>query len=221
MKSGKDPDGSARSIADQITIVNATHADLSSRRSRLIEAIETGQDAPASVLDRINVIEAEIEQLDIQLKKLQLNLIGTQGIDQLTAEAVEVVQGLLNDLKTKTGDQLYLLRASLNEHLRHLLLRIEIFPGGTVSSAKEAREARKDLASTGRYSKSQVDEHIASTFSTTPDKNRHFLFLANRSGERQILRPDDEFPDFHNALIETPELVAEWVAKRKARITQS
>lgn len=225
IKTGKDRVESTQGLRDEVILQEAKLREITSRQNYLTDSLEKAQTSsamtPDVVLKRIVKNEQEIEAIQKALSDLKLKIKAADGYAHVTAESVEAVKQLSLELQNKSGEELYLLRARLNEHLRHLLSNIRLFPGGIFHTKEEAESIRKDLIENRGYTAEDVDKELQNIAPTKGMKEGRFLLLRRRAGTFQeaiqMLRPHEEIPDVFAAMQETPALVKQWVSNRKDR----
>lgn len=212
-----DQTKTVRSLRDKMIIVRANRDSVMLRRGNLIDALATAKVPPESVMDQIVKYEVEIKELDNELIALETELQSATNLESITKNALEDINVLLEQLRSKVGDELFLLRARINENLRRVVRELFLFPGGTIHTADEIEEIRKELQASGRYSDEDIDAYAREMLPTQPRKHDKYFVLKNRDHVVQMLKPDHEFPDIMDTLINNPELLRDWAGREKAK----
>lgn len=219
INSGKNRAESIQGLRDEVVLQEAKLREVTSRQNYLVDSLEKAQESlamtPDVVLKRIAKYEQEIEAIQKVLKDLKLRIKAADAYANVSVASVEAVKELSLDLQNKNGEELYLLRARLNEHLKHLLSQIRLFPGGVFYTKKEADDLRTDLMGTGKYTEEEIDKELQLIAPTKGQKEGRFLVLRRRAGAIQILRPHEKIPDILTAMEETPWLGRQWVSDIK------
>ncbi|MBN3851172.1 recombinase family protein [Paraburkholderia sp. Ac-20342] len=185
------------------------------RRDRLISSIETVAEPPMGIIERITQYDQEILICQDKILKIEGEILPSQNQAALADAAIDGLDSLMSMMASAEGDDLYLLRARLNEHFRQLVQRITLFPGGTFTSQKEIEKIKRELLKGGQYTEDQVNEQLALSSSTEPRRENRTLVISNRSGQPQVVRPENVFPDFMTAMHERPAHVSRWASKQK------
>ena len=96
----------------------------------------------------------------------------------------------------ETGDsqERYLLRSSINEHLRRAIDSVKLFPGGLINSAEQVAKIRAQLISDGGHGEEEIEEHMKKHEPVGPVKANRFLTLEVKDRTLQVLRPDSDNP---------------------------
>jgi DNA invertase Pin-like site-specific DNA recombinase len=191
------------SLEERLQSVQAAIHDATVRLERLMEALELG-DAPAVVLNRIRELEHELEILASSKAELENELTAARLAGTHRSDEIESVRALIKKLKEIDGDTLFIVRARLAEHIRHLIEVVRVFPAGELTTLEDLQALRADLIESG-YSVERVDAFIGERFRTEPkrtgrgirgryvtrkDTGRHFTIKARNGGFRVV------YPDF-------------------------
>jgi DNA invertase Pin-like site-specific DNA recombinase len=161
---------------------------------RLINAIEGEEVPPKTILSRISSLENSLEtekraMLTNERKAIALEVYA-RNIDSQSNGMLE----LMESMRTETGEELFKIRARINEQLRRVVSEIILFPGGTPESLGEIEEKRKDLIASG-YSEADVDAQLQISTYSNFDRERRMLVIRNKAGFSQPLIPGNEIPD--------------------------
>ncbi|MGT0191454.1 hypothetical protein ACVHYJ_05280 [Burkholderia pyrrocinia] len=112
------------------------------------------------------------------------------------------IDGLLQRIRELEGDELYDMRARLSQHIKRLIVRIAMYPGGYIEQPFFIEKLRAHLVSRGANTNA-VDEHIASRLNLTPNVSERFFTMVSRSDAIRTIRPDIENPEMLH--LEVPE----------------
>lgn len=198
-----------RSVHDELVIERARRADFTTKRNRLVDAIADGNTKPHAILERIAESEVEIAACDGRVRELEAEVHALSTRQQLSIEALEALREVDIDLYTKEGDERFLLRAKVNEHLRRMIERLVLFPGGTIHTTEEVAHIKEELLKSGRYAPEDVEVYVKSALSLTPKKHERFFTIRNRNQVFQMLRPDVEAPQIIEVMTRNPGLWTE------------
>ena len=215
VKTTNDAGAELRSANDQLVIERAKQADLSVRRDRLVDALAGGEVQPRAVLNKIKEIEEQIDACNARLEALEARIHAVSSRQQMSDDALEALRGVVDAMRTKTGDDLFLLRAKLNEHMRRVLDRIILFPGGRIETVEEVAYIKTELTASGRYSAEDIDKFAAAELYTTPRKHERYFAIRNRQKIIQIIHTESAVPDILEVLERNPDFWGE--ALRRAR----
>jgi DNA invertase Pin-like site-specific DNA recombinase len=221
IKESADQTKTVRSIGDKIVIKQAERESLVKRKDNLIEAIENAAVQPKSVVEKIIEYEVTIEKFDTEIATLKHELTSANNLESISKNTVEVIQELLDQLKTKSGEDLLLLRARINEHLRRVVRELVLYPGGTIHTVEEVAYIKQELRESGHYSESDIDNYAQELLPTQPRKDDKYFVIKNRDRVLQMLKPDHEFPDIADTLINKPEMLNDWAKGAKENRAKS
>jgi hypothetical protein len=196
-------------VRDEIVIERAKRAELTTKRNRLVDAIADGDTQPRAVLERIAESEVKIASCDARIRELEAEVHALSTRQQLSLEALEVLREVDIDSYTKEGDERFLFRAKVNEHLRRMIERLMLFPGGTIHTTEEVAHIKDELLKSGRYAPEDVEIYVKSALSLTPKKHERFFTIRNRNHVFQMLRPDVEAPQIIEVMTRNPGLWTE------------
>lgn len=217
VRASSDQARTAQSLRDNIAITRANRDVAITRRDNLIDALAQVDAQPTSVVERILKHEAEIKELSDKLVKLEGELQSAVNLESIARSALEDINVLLDRLRSQAGDELFLLRARINENLRRVVRELVLFPGGTIHTDEEVKQIKGELQSTGRYSDSDIDAYAREMLPTQPRKHDKYFVLKNRDQVLQMLKPNHEFPDIMDTFINNPGLLHDWVKREKAK----
>lgn len=179
-------------LNSRIAVLQASRAENESRRLNILAAIEAGAkfqqfQARATQLEQEQVqFESE---LDTTKKKLE-----QQANVQIDIQSVRAsIDGLLLKMGELTGDELYNLRAMLSQHVKRLITRVVMYPGGHVEKQSSVDQLREDLINMG-YDATAADDYIEG-LNTTPNESERFFTMVSRSRAVRIIRPDIQNPE--------------------------
>lgn len=213
VKESADQTKTVRSIGDKIVIKQAERESLVKRKDNLIEAIENAAVQPKSMVERIVEYEVSIDAIDAEITSLKDELTSANNLEGISKNTLGVIQELLDQLKTKSGEDLLLLRARINENLRRVVRELVLFPGGTIHTEEEVAQIKQELRECGRYAEADIENYAQEMLPTQPRKDDKYFVIKNRDRVLQMLKPGHEFPDIADALMNYPELWKDWVKR--------
>lgn len=217
VKECADQSKTVRSITDKIVIKRAERNNLAVRKDNLIEVLEGAETQPKSVLEKIVDHEIRIGAIDAEIAAFESELASANNLEGISKNALEDIQELLKQLKSKDGEDLYLLRARINESLRRVVRELILFPGGTIHTLEEVEQIKQELCASGNYSEHKIESYAHEMLPTQPRKHDKYFVIKNKDRVLQMLKPDHEFPDIADTLINHPELVNDWANREKAK----
>ncbi|MFP3270023.1 MAG: recombinase family protein [Paraburkholderia sp.] len=161
---------------------------------RLIKAIEDEETPPKSVMSRISDLENSLEMekrlMSINEKKAMALEVYSRNIDSQSNGMPE----LMESMRAATGEELFKIRARINEQIRRVVGEIVLFPGGVPESPEEIEEKRRDLIASG-YSEADVDAQLQISTYSDFDREKRMLVIRNKAGFSQPLIPGNKIPD--------------------------
>lgn len=200
------------SLAGRLQSLESAINEGNTRLERLMDALELG-DAPAAVLKRIRELEHEVEIMKSSKIELEGELLTVQLSAKRRTDEVETVRASLEKLDGLSGDTLFMVRARISEHIRHLIEIVRLFPAGTLTSPSEVAALRAELAESG-FSAARVEAYISEHMRTEPkrtgrgvrgryvtrkDTGRYFTIKAKNGGFR-VVHPN--FDDATQVIVE-------------------
>lgn len=210
-----DQSRTVRSLTDRRTVLLAEREDLIKRKTNLVEALEQAESQPRAVIDKIVEYEARIDQLEHSISTVDSDLQSASNLESISRDTLEVIHELLDQLRSKTGDDLFLLRARINEHLRRVIRDLVLYPGGTIHTETEVVAIKQELATTGRYTKDEIGSFAEIALPTQPKKEERYFVIKNRDKVLQVLKPEHTFPDILDTLTHHPELALRWIEQER------
>lgn len=190
-------------ISEQLQSINLAIEESTKRLERLMVALELG-DTPKSIVIRIRELEHEVDILKESKEAIAGKLKTAEMSDTHRMEAVESVRDLIGKLESFSGDKLFTVRATLAEHIRHLIEVVRVFPAGLLNTPETIRHIRTELIKSGS-SEQEADAYIADSCRSEPERTgrgirgryasrknigRFFTIKAKRGGLRVV------YPDF-------------------------
>lgn len=194
------------SLTGRLQSVESAISESSTRLARLMDALELG-DAPAAVLKRIRELEHEVQIMNSSKTELEGELLKVQLSAKRRTDEVETVRATLEKLDGLSGDALFMVRARISEHIRHLIEIVRLFPAGTLTQPEDIETLRAELAESG-FSPARVEAYISEHMRTEPkrtgrgvrgryvtrkDTGRYFTIKAKNGGFR-VVHPDFDDP---------------------------
>ncbi|AYY98421.1 recombinase family protein [Burkholderia multivorans] len=180
-------------LSARIAVLESSIMDNEQKQAYILEAIESGA--------KFQQFEARMVELEQNRMKFNAELDATRQKYDLRANAkVDVtavrasIDGLLQRISELEGDELYDMRARLSQHIKRLIVRIAMYPGGYIEQPFFVEKLRAHLISRGTDVKA-ADEYIASRLKLTPNVSERFFTMISRSDAVRTIRPDLDNPE--------------------------
>ncbi|ONA10953.1 recombinase family protein [Burkholderia pseudomallei] len=180
-------------LSARIAVLESSITDNEQKQANILEAIESGA--------KFQQFEARMVELEQNRMKFNAELDETRQKYDLRANAkVDVtavrasIDELLQRLSELEGDELYDVRARLSQHIKRLIARIAMYPGGYIEKPFFVEKLRAHLVSKGSDTNA-ADEYIASRLKLTPNVSERFFTMISRSDAVRMIRPDLENPE--------------------------
>ena len=218
IKESADQTKTVRSIGDKIVVKQADRDKLAKRRENLIEAISNAAMQPKSMVEKIIEYETSIDSLDNEIASLKGELASANNLESISKNTHEIINELVERLSVKSGEDLLLLRARINEYLRRVIRELVLFPGGTIHTAAEVAQIMHEIKASGRYSEIDIENYAVEFLPTQPKKQDRYFVIKNKDRVLQMLKPDHVIPDLSDALMNNPEWVKEWFKRNRSKI---
>jgi hypothetical protein len=181
-------------LSARIAVLEDSITDNQTRQANLLEAIESGG-------SKFQQFEARMIQLEQERMRLGAELEETREKYDLRANAkVDVsavrasIDELLQRISELEGNDLYDLRARLSQHIKRLIVRIAMYPGGYIEKPYFVERLRAHLVGKGACV-DEANEHIVSNLRLTPNVSERFFTMISRSDAVRTIRPDLENPE--------------------------
>ncbi len=161
---------------------------------RLIKAIEGEETPPKSVMSRISSLENSLEIERRAMLKNEKKAMALEAYSRSIDSQSNGVLELMESMRTAIGEDLFKIRARINEQIRRVVSEIVLFPGGIPESPEEIEEKRKNLVASG-YSEVDVDAQLQISTYSDFNREKRMLVIRNKAGFSQPLIPGNEIPD--------------------------
>lgn len=136
---GDRSEDTVKSLEESAASVLLRIDELSKKIENLYVAIE---EAPsAGLATRVKKLEDEREVLLSNFKEAEKHIVVERMSQSIGEDRIKTLLRLFREQKIKTDDEKRILRESLSEHIRSIVDKIEMFPGGPTCS-KDGREER-------------------------------------------------------------------------------
>ena len=184
----------------RIAVLQASIEENDNKQRNILEAIEAG-----AKFQQFQARAVQLEQERAQFES-ELNVMRTKYEQQANAQAdIQAVRasidGLLQRMDELAGNELYDLRAMLSQHVRRLITRIAMYPGGYIEKPAFVARLRQHLLDKGNDERA-VDEHIAK-LNVSPNLSERFFTMVSRSAAIRMIRPEYDKPEILH--FEVPE----------------
>ncbi|KVW05817.1 hypothetical protein WK91_34580 [Burkholderia cepacia] len=180
-------------LSARIAVLESSITDNEQKQANILEAIESGA--------KFQQFEARMVELEQNRMKFNAELDETRQKYNLRANAkIDVtavrasIDGVLHRISELEGDELYDMRARLSQHIKRLIVRIAMYPGGYIESPFFVEKLRAHLLSR-RIDTNAADEYITSRLKLTPNVNERFFTMISRSDAVRMIRPDLDNPE--------------------------
>jgi DNA invertase Pin-like site-specific DNA recombinase len=180
-------------LSAHIAVLESSMTDNEQKQANIIEAVESGA--------KFQQFEARMVQLEQERMQLGVELEETRQKYDLRANAtVDVtavrasIDALLQRISELEGDELYDVRARLSQHIKRLIVRIVMYPGGYIDKPYLIDKFRARMIANGA-SEDEANTHIAANLRLTPKVSERFFTMISRSDAIRMIRPDLENPE--------------------------
>lgn len=179
-------------LNSRIAVLQAARAENESRRLNILAAIEAGAKFQ-QFQARATQLEQEQEQFEFELDTTKKKLEQQANV-QIDIQSVRAsIDGLLLKMGELAGDELYNLRAMLSQHVKRLITRVVMYPGGHVEKQSSVNQLHEGLINAG-YDAKAADDYIEG-LNITPNVSERFFTMVSRSRAVRIIRPDIQNPE--------------------------
>ncbi|WP_176316907.1 recombinase family protein [Burkholderia vietnamiensis] len=180
-------------LSARIAVLESSITDNEHKQANILEAIESGAKFQQFEARMIELEQSRMKfnaELDAMRQKYDLRANAEVDVTAVRAS----IEGLLQRISELEGDELYDMRARLSQHLKRLIVRIAMYPGGYIEQPFFVEKLRAHLVSRGTDAKA-ADEYIASRLKLTPNVNERFFTMISRSDAVRTIRPDSDNPE--------------------------
>lgn len=202
--SSNDRAQQVRSLNDQIAVKEQQLRRNKESQGNLVEALAASAIQAVAIVERLLRLEEEAAELANKIATLQRDKTAQDLRSSHRTQAIAALQEVKVCLRDKVGDEAFLYRASLNQHLRRVIEEITMVPGGSIHTVEQAKQAAVDLSKSG-YPQRAVAEVVAIMFRTKPDISHRTFVVRNRGADlnSQVLSPEQAVPDFEQLMLQT------------------
>jgi DNA invertase Pin-like site-specific DNA recombinase len=180
-------------LSARVAVLESSMTDNEQKQANVIEAIESGA--------KFQQFEARMVQLEQERMRLGVELEETRQKYDLRANAtVDVtavrasIDELLHRIRALEGEELYDVRARLSQHIKRLIVRVIMYPGGYIDKPYLIDKFRERMIANGA-SEDEANTRIAENLRLTPKVSERFFTMISRSDAVRIIRPDLENPE--------------------------
>ncbi|MFL9908295.1 recombinase family protein [Paraburkholderia sp. RL17-337-BIB-A] len=181
-------------LSARIAVLESSMTDNEQKQANILEAIESGGSKFPQLQARMDQLEQDRMQLGAELEetrqKYDLRANATVDVTAVRASIDELLQRI-SELE---GDELYDVRARLSQHIKRLIVRIAMYPGGYIDKPYLIDKFRARMIANGA-SEDEANTHIAANLRLTPKVSERFFTMISRSDAVRMIRPDLENPE--------------------------
>lgn len=163
--------------------------------NNLIDALETSDQRPDRVLQRITDLESTLQQKVDQRNQIEFKLSRVMTEVAETSYQHELILNLLDKLKTLEGVELRELRVRLSERIRRLVESIHMMPGGSFYDDSKYQMLEESFSQAGFSIEEQ--KNYLGKLSRTPNKNDRFFLIHFKNGENVTVFKDRVLKDWN------------------------
>ncbi|HGL5386784.1 recombinase family protein [Burkholderia orbicola] len=191
--------------------IRSTEAEILAKDTRiknLMVAIEEGN-APASLVERIRLLEEDVSELRRTETALATELNLHRSARQELSSTAQHTRSLIDSMGSMESDELFRVRAALAAQFRRTIASVTLHPAGRLFTREQVKAQRASLIETG-LAEDQADSYAAEMYPTEPkrqgrgnsgryasrkDIGRFFTIETVNSGFRVI------YPDFDDPTV--------------------
>ncbi|MGC2960533.1 recombinase family protein [Paraburkholderia graminis] len=181
-------------LSARIAVLESSNADNQLKQANLLEAIESGGSKFPQLLARMDKLEQERTTINAELeetrRKYDVRANATVDVTAVRAS----IDDLLQRISELEGDELYDVRARLSQHIKRLIVRIAMYPGGYIDKPYLIDKFRERIIANGA-SVDEANERVAANLRLAPNVNERFFTMISRSDAVRMIRPDLENPE--------------------------
>jgi DNA invertase Pin-like site-specific DNA recombinase len=179
--------------------------DNESRLDKLLSALEVAPDSKA-IVERVKKVEAELYQLREECFSIEAELAKIVYDSEDYASRETSIKTLVQKIASLTGDERFLTRSMLSEHIRKVISLVKLHPAGRLVDQEQLDHLRAELVSSG-WERTRIDDYLKRTMRTEPlrtgrgirgryaarqDIGRFFVIEARRGGIRVVYPEYDD-----------------------------
>ncbi|MGY6237095.1 recombinase family protein (plasmid) [Burkholderia ambifaria] len=189
--------------------MRSTQAEILAKDARiknLMIAIEDGN-APASLVERIRLLEEDVSELRRTETALATELNLHRSARQELSSMAQHARSLIDSMESMENDELFRVRAALAAQFRRTLASVTLHPAGRLFTHGQVEAQRASLIRTG-LPEDQVDSYLAEMYPTEPKRQGRgnsgryasrkdigrFFTIATANGGFRAVYPDFDDP---------------------------
>ncbi|MGF6901900.1 recombinase family protein [Paraburkholderia sp. GAS348] len=180
-------------LSARIAVLESSMTDNEQKQANILEAIESGAKFP-QLLARMDQLEKDRTKISAELEETRQKYdVRANATVDVTAVRASIDE-LLQRISELEGDELYDVRARLSQHIKRLIVRVVMYPGGYIEKPYFVERLRAHLVGKGA-SVDEANEHIVSNLRLTPNVSKRFFTMVSRSDAVRMIRPNLENPE--------------------------
>lgn len=204
-----DREKDARALRDRLSAVRQGLERNQKQRDRLVAAIADDDSADlVDLREKVRKLRAEAAEGEAQAVQLEAELQRLAREAQDSKTAIDALATVRADVQSKTGEEAYAFRASVNRHLHRTVAGIVLFPGGVFFPEEVRAKARAAFVKAGK-SENDAEAEAGRVVRTSPDPSSRFFVVQNRSGQLQALNPASDVPDIEEQFTQEVQAAVE------------
>ncbi|WP_175787169.1 recombinase family protein [Burkholderia anthina] len=189
--------------------IRSTQAEILAKDARiknLMVAIEEGN-APASLVERIRLLEEEVSDLRRTETELATELNLHRAAHQELTSTAKTARSMIDTMESIASDELFRVRAALAAQFRRTIATVTLYPAGRLFTHEQVERQRASLIDAGLVA-DQVDRYVAETYPIEPRRqgrgNRgryasrkdigRFFAIETVNGGFRVVYPDFDDP---------------------------
>jgi hypothetical protein len=181
-------------LSARIAVLESSTTDNEQKQANILEAIESGGSKFPQLQARMVQLEQERMRLGAELEETRQKYdVRANATVDVTAVRASI-DDLLQRISELEGDGLYDVRARLSQHIKRLIVRIAMYPGGYIDKPYLIDKFRERMIASGA-SVDEANERIAANMRLTPKVSERFFTMISRSDAVRMIRPDLENPE--------------------------
>ncbi len=161
-------EGRELTLDEKIRSVETEISAKDGRIKNLMVAIEDGN-APASLVERIRLLEEEVSELRRTETALATELNLHRSARQELSSTAQHARSLIDSMASMESDELFRVRAALAAQFRRTIASVTLYPAGRLFTREQVEAQRASLIETG-LAEDHVDSYVAERYPTEPKR---------------------------------------------------
>ncbi len=190
------PDTEIENLNKLLTSKRQVYQENQSKIQKFTNLFLEMKEPPISFAENAKALESENSEIEIETKELERKITKIKSNPQEIKDCQGEIQLFLSELKNLEGDDLLIARSKINQNIKTLIERIDVFSVGFVQDESRIRFLESKLAEIG-FNERKIKDYFKSIQKSYNQKTaRHYMVLF-KDGSFRFIRPGFRDPKIY------------------------